>query len=148
MHLLALAIAALLLSAPAEASAAQVPDLQAAHIAAHVAADEDFDDFMIRDLRSFLGVRAEEEVTFELLREGPTQSGVSFPKFYLWVRVLSADGDHLRSGAVRVAALDRLRFEVTDFAGRGDSVSGTADPASVFPAALVDRVRQRASLPE
>ncbi len=103
---------------------------------------------MVRDLGAFLGARAEEEVTFELLREGPTQSGVSYPKFYLWVRVLSADGDRQRSGAVRVAAVDRLRFEVTDFASREDIVSGVADPASIFPAALVDRVRQRALLSE
>jgi hypothetical protein len=148
MRWLATTIAALLLSASAEASAVQVPDVQAAHIAAHVPAAEDFDDFMVRDLGAFLGARAEEEVTFELLREGPTQSGVSYPKFYLWVRVLSADGDRQRSGAVRVAAVDRLRFEVTDFASREDIVSGVADPASIFPAALVDRVRQRALLSE
>ena len=141
-------VAGLLLAAPAEAAAPQVPDLQAASIAAHVPADADFDTFMVRDLGFFLRVRAEEEVTFELLREGPTQSGVSYPKFYLWVRVLSAEGNHLRSGAVRLAAVDRLRFEVTDFIGREDILSGATDPASVFPAALVDRVRQRASLPE
>jgi hypothetical protein len=148
MHWPAWTVAVLLFSAPAEAAAPQVPDIPAAHIAAHVPANEDFGAFMVRDLRVFLRVRAEEEVTFELLREGPTQSGVSYPKFYLWVRVLLADGNEQVSGAVRVAAIDRLGFEVTDFIRREDILNGTADPASVFPAALVDRVREHASLPE
>jgi hypothetical protein len=147
MRGLELIVACLLLAGPVEASASQVPDVRAGHIAAHVPADEDFDTFMVRDLRFFLGARAEEEVTFELLREGPTQSGVSNPKFYLWVRALSADGN-LTSGAARVAAIDRLRFEVTNFVSREDIVSGAADPALIFPAALVDRIQRRASLPE
>jgi len=49
-----------------------------------------------------------------MLRDGPTQSGVSYPKFYLWVRVAGGKSVDDR-GAVRVVAVKRKRFDVTDF---------------------------------
>ena len=42
-----------------------------------------------------------------MLRDGPTQVGVSSPKFYVWVTLL--DG---REAAVKVAAENRTRFHV------------------------------------
>ena len=57
-------------------------------------------------------------VRYELLRKEPTQSGVAYPKYYAWVTMDTSAGPV--EGAVRLAAVDRERFEVTDFCSSSD----------------------------
>lgn len=139
MRRLAIIALAFGFAAPERVEARQIQDPQAAHIAAHVPDPDDFDTFLQRDLRAFLGDRAGERLDFDLLRDRPTQSGLSYPKFYLWVRTGST------SGAMRAAAIDRHHFEVTDFVDRNAILNGEPDLAAIFPAALVGPIRARAA---
>lgn len=59
---------------------------------------------------------------YELLRNGPTQSGVAYPKFYLWLRATNTEKTVIE-GAVRVAAIEKKRFDVTNFIPRTYIVS-------------------------
>jgi hypothetical protein len=137
--------AGLCLIAPDDA-ASQASPLQQSHIEAHVPAPADFDAFLERDLGTYFAEYGltNPRVRFSLLRDGPTQSGVSWPKYYAWV-VVASDGSAPVEGAVRLAAIDRVRFNVTDFLTREDL---SADPdlaGSVFPAVLVPLIQQRAA---
>ncbi len=126
-----------------------MPELQSAHIAAHVPINDDFEAFLVRDLAAYFerqGLTAP-AVTYELLRDGPTQSGVSFPKFYVWVSARASHGSVV-DGAARVAAVDRTHFEVTDFVSREQIVTQPDSLDLVLPAALVDMAVERARRPE
>lgn len=82
---------------------------------------------------------------FELLRQGPTQTGIAFPKFYLWVWVSSGQ-EHAVDGAVRVAAVQRERFEITDFLTIDEIRKDPGSVRSIFPATLVGAIREHAGL--
>lgn len=120
-------------------------DIQRSHIEAHVPPPVDFNGMLTRDLSSYFAVERKQKapaIDFELLRDGPTQVGVSFPKFYVWVRVaggISADD----RGAARVAAVDRKRFEVTDFISER-AIRGDQDGIRrIFPASVCQRIHAK-----
>jgi len=116
------------------------------HVDANVPDQKDFHTILQRDLETYLrsetnksGVRVE----YELLREGPTQPGVSYPKYYLWARAL--DGKNVAlDGAVRVAAVDKLRFDVTDFLSREEIIASPSALQAVFPSALIGKILGKA----
>jgi hypothetical protein len=120
-------------------------DLQRSHIEANVPAPSDFDHLLARDLGAYFTAARKQKsvpVQFELLRAGPTQSGVSYPKYYVWVRVaggVTADD----RGAVRVEAVDRTRFEVTDFISERAIQTDARRIHSVFPAPVCDRIEEK-----
>jgi len=130
----------------AQAAFAQ-SDLQRSHIEANVPAPEEFERLLQRDLLAFFKQSmgsAISSVEVQPLRSGPTQSGVSYPKFYLWVKVLT--GSSVRqTGAVRVAAVQRTRFEVTDFMTAASIKAQPSEVGAVFPAALVPSIQERAA---
>src|SRR6266550_2261815 len=72
---------------------AQIPGVAESHIAANVPSTNDFRPFLIRDLTAYLKPTHGDKLTvdYELLRDGPTQSGVAYPKFYLWLRATNAE---------------------------------------------------------
>jgi len=117
-------------------------ELQQSHIEANVPPAESFDGFINRDLLAYFkasGTPGATTVTYKPLRNGPTQSGVSYPKYYLWVKVLT--GSKLsQEGAVRVAAIERTHFDVTNFMSKTQIQSAPAEVGNVFPAALVPSV--------
>ena len=78
---------------------------------------------------------------FELLRKGPTQSGMSYPKYYLWVKGFEGDKKVIE-GAVRVAAIDRKEFSVTDFCTPQELRSDPDLASRVFPAVLVPGIKE------
>jgi hypothetical protein len=127
-------------------SAAQ--DVQGSHIAANVPDAGQFDVLLVRDLSSYFASKgmSRPQVTYKLLRTGPTQSGVAYPKYYLWVSAVS-DRGVIMSGAARVAAIERLRFEITDFVSRDDVLQKPDALASIFPAALLPAIRASAATP-
>ena len=120
-------------------------DVANSHIDGNVPQGAEFDAILRRDLRSyFAGALGKDVVVeYELLRHGPTQSGVSFPKFYFWVRARSAAGE--RSGAARVAAVQRTSFEVTDFVARDEAIARPDRLRTIFPASVAERIDARAS---
>lgn len=123
----------------------QFVDVANSHIVANVPQAADFDAILQRDLRSyFAGALGEDVVVeYELLRQGPTQSGVSFPKFYIWVRARSATGE--RSGAARVAAINKTYFEVTDYVARDEALARPDRLRTIFPASVAEKIDARAS---
>lgn len=136
----------LLFFATAQQSADQATqDIQRSHIEANVPAPADFDRFLQRDLRSYFAqARKSEEVRveFELLREGPTQTGVSYPKFYAWVRVDGGKSPADR-GAVRLAAIEKKRFEVTDFVSEQAVRKDPDGISQIFPGAVCERIKSK-----
>jgi hypothetical protein len=124
----------------------QLADIQRSHIEGNVPSPESFDAFLRRDLMSYFQDRSTPfpcglEYTF--LRNGPTQSGVSYPKFYLWVRVIAGKTAGTE-GAVRVEAIAQTHFEVTDFMHKEAIIQAPGTVGSVFPAALVHDITARA----
>jgi hypothetical protein len=81
---------------------------------------------------------------FELLREAPTQSGVSYPKFYARVRGIDDQNKTVIKGAMRIAAIDKERFEVTDFMPKAEILEAPDRLESVFPRPLIPRIKEKA----
>lgn len=117
--------------------------VQASHINANVPADADIERFLRRDLAEYFAVKRGKEasIDFKWLRRGPTQSGVSFPKFYLWVRIEGGESQDDR-GAVRVAATRRNHFSVTDFVSERDIRGDPHAIYGVFPGPVCDRIHE------
>jgi hypothetical protein len=119
-------------------------DVQRSHIEANVPPPADFARLLRRDLeRHFRGaVSKAVRVEHELLRDAPTQSGVAYPKFYVWVRVME-DGRLVTQGAVRVAAVERKRFDVTSFLSEQTIRDDPAAIHAVFPALVCDKIKAK-----
>lgn len=126
---------------------AQIPGVAESHIAANVPSTNDFRPFLIRDLTAYLKPTHGDKLTvdYELLRDGPTQSGVAYPKFYLWLRATNAEKTVIQ-GAVRVAAVDKKRFDVTDFVPRADIVSHPDALDRIFPRAVIEKILTKAGV--
>jgi hypothetical protein len=118
----------------------------ASHIEANVPNAAEFQRLLNRDLKSYLELQTQRDlnIEYELLRQGPTQTGVSYPKYYVWVKGLDAKGVIL-DGAARVAAIAKMRFEVTDFLSRQEIRRSPANVEKTFPAALKTMILKKAS---
>ncbi len=121
-----------------------IQDIQRSHIEANVPSSADFNRILQRDLENYFtkGNKKKVHVEFEMLRDGPTQSGVAYPKFYAWVRILEGKSK-LNEGAVRLAAIDRKKFEVTDFIGRSAIEAHPEALTQVFPAAVCEKIKSK-----
>ena len=132
---------ALAVSCPAQSA---ISEIGRSHIEANVPRGKLFDEYLRRDLKRHFCEGAKDcKVDYELLREGPTQTGIAYPKYYLWVKCLRGSSVSAE-GAVRVAAVEQKRFDVTDFLSRKEILASPSQVASIFPAALVDKIVQKA----
>ena len=138
-------LAAALLGSPC--GFAQVAGVAESHIAANVPEPKDFRSFLVRDLTAHLKPKLGEGITvdYELLRDGPTQTGIAYPKFYLWVTAIKPDKTVV-DGAARVAAIDKKEFQVTILIPRADIVAHPESLDSVFPQLLLDKIRTKAGV--
>ena len=120
--------------------------IQASQTEGNVPDEPTFSRLLQRDLSAFFAAKGfgRPAVQFELLRRAATQSGVAYPKYYLWVRVHSANGRRV-AGAVRAAAVERRRFEITDFLSVGEIAREPERVGSIFPAPLVEGIVARAT---
>lgn len=137
---LVLTIPSLGLAQPTSASEMS-NEIADSHIKANVPNETDFNTFLLRDLKAYFRqtFKKNVNVTYEMLRAGPTQTGIAYPKFYVWVKVF--DGDNLLDqGAVRVAAIEKTRFDVTTFLSVADIESNPQKVSSIFPSALVPKI--------
>lgn len=122
-----------------------VGSISRSHVVANAPDNAEFARFLSRDLRAYFTaeMKTDVDVSFELLRAGPTQVGLSYPKFYVWVIVTSrATGAQLSQGAVAVAAREKELFFVTDYISRFD-VRAHPERLAAFPGPVVDRIRSR-----
>ena len=115
--------------------------IQRSHIEGNVPPPEQFDAMLRRDLASYFNTQT---LNYELLREGPTQSGVSCPKYYLWVKATRQNETVV--GAVRVAAIEKTRFEVTDFLPSERIRSDPTQVQQLFPTLLVPSILAKAGV--
>lgn len=116
--------------------------VQESHIIGNVPSPQLFEQFIRRDLLSYFkssGFAGATAVEYELLRKGPTQSGVANPKYYAWVKIFA--GNTLQQeGAVRVAAVEQRFFEVTNFLSKIEILQRPDEAGKFFPAALVPAI--------
>lgn len=79
------------------------------HVEGNVPEEKDFQAFLTRDLNLYFGSPSDKSPVkgLEMLRNGPTQVGISSPKYYVWVTFL--DG---RAAAVKVAAEKKQGFQI------------------------------------
>ncbi len=63
------------------------------HVEANVPPQKEFDEILARDLQAYFQDLKGKQVgvQYEFLRRGPTQVGVAYPKFYLWVKIYEGD---------------------------------------------------------
>ena len=130
---------------PSEKGQAPIHDIGRSHIDANVPPGSDFDRILRRDLAAYFASDAnpDPDVSYELLRDGPTQSGVAYPKFYAWVRVLQ-ESQPTREGAVRLAAIERRQFEVLQFVERSEVERNPSGLDRMFPPPVVAAIKARA----
>jgi hypothetical protein len=143
--LAAFLVSVLVAASPDAGAASPLQDMQRSHIDANVAESADFERFLRRDLAEYFSAtrRAKQvSVEYELLRRGPTQSGVSYPKFYLWVRIAGGQKPQDR-GAVRVAAIEKKRFEVTDFVSEEAIRKDPNGIYRVFPLPVCETIKAK-----
>jgi hypothetical protein len=133
-----------------QAAEVALNQVQASHVEGNVPDQGDFGAYLQRDLLVYFRRRDEStaRVEFQLLRQGPTQSGVALPKYYLWVQAFDGQGERLTDGAARVAAIEKSQFEVTHYLSCQEIRSEPDKIGTVFPAALLPDMRQRATASE
>ncbi|HTI69598.1 MAG TPA: hypothetical protein VMF06_06515 [Candidatus Limnocylindria bacterium] len=111
------------------------------HITGNVPSVEEFRPFLIRDLAAYLKPQYGEglQIGYELLRKGPNQSGVAYPKYYLWLTFTNAQNTVVE-GATRVAAIDHREFNITDFMPSSEINAEPGIVSRVFPKPLVSKI--------
>ena len=118
--------------------------IAASHIDANVPRSKLFDESLKRNLNSYFCPEAKDcQVEYQLLRDGPTQTGIAYPKYYLWVKC-SKLKSRTAEGAVRVAAREQTEFDVTHFLSREEILDSPSRVASIFPAPLVEKIVKKA----
>lgn len=119
------------------------------HIKANVPAANKFNEFLRRDLEKHFEkeIGTDAKLYYEMLQERPTQSGVSYPKYYLWASIIRKD-NIVTEGAVRVAATERLRFEVLQFLSRTDIERKNSIVFEIFPKAVAESILDRLRPPK
>ena len=144
IHRLSLLLAFVLL---ASACHAQIPGVAESHIAANVPSTNDFRPFLIRDLTAYMKPKQGDKliVDYELLRDVPTQSGVAYPKFYLWLKAINTEKTVIE-GAVKVAAIEKKRFDIISFVARSEIVSHPDSVSQIFPEALIEKIHAKAGV--
>ena len=104
------------------------------HVQANVPDQKNFDRFLKRDLEQYFRDTKKKIVTveYELLRKGPIQSGIAYPKFYAWATI-HYQGTVDDEGAVRLAAVEKKRFDVTHFVTKADIERSPMTLDRIFP---------------
>ena len=118
--------------------------IQQSHIEANTPEDDEFNKIITRDLTAYFASKGYKQiqVKFEFLRKGPTQSGVAYPKYYLWTNVIRGDKSILQ-GAARIAAIEKTRIDVTHFLSREEIRKNNQLVYEVFPKLLCNDIIER-----
>lgn len=116
--------------------------LARSHVLANAPDEKDFNVVLKRDLENYFKAKYQSQISikYEFLRDGPTQSGVSYPKYYLWVTIFDVD-KKIDEGAVRVAAIEQTHFEVTDYLKREEINNNNI--YLVFPGPVCEKIKER-----
>lgn len=123
---------------------AQGKSIADSNIRSNVPDEKNFDKFLKRDLEQYFNDSLQKTVSveYQLLRKGPTQTGIAYPKFYAWVTI--RDGSKvIDQGAVRLAAIEKKNFDVTDFVSVADIKEAPLVLDRIFPKPVADAIRER-----
>ncbi len=114
-------------------------------VAANVPPNSRFHEYLERDVRAFLVQRNQEDVqlSVDLLRTPPTQVGIAFPKYYVWIEASSPTQGDL-SVAARVAAVGGREFRIQEFIPRREINAQPDALHRTFPAGLVPHIIEQA----
>ncbi|MBX3290650.1 MAG: hypothetical protein KF855_15145 [Acidobacteria bacterium] len=126
------------------ATNAQIDSIAKSHIEANVPDAQHFDEYLKSALEEYFKGRTGKDVSveYELLRLGPTQSGIAYPKFYAWIKVVEKE-KIIDQGAVRLAAIDKKRFEITHYLKCSEVIENPESAAEVFPSEVVEKIKQK-----
>lgn len=121
-----------------------VDSIAKSHIEANDVEEADFERVLTRDLENYFSEIFETpvKVEFEMLRNSPTQSGVSLHKYYLWV-ILKEGQRAFNAGAVRVASIDRKFFEITDFLSIDEIKANPDRIRMIFPEPVCEKIQSK-----
>lgn len=119
-------------------------EIQRSHIDGNMPAPADFEKFLKRDLTAYFAKERKKSlpIEYEPLRNGPTQTGIAYPKFYVWVTIAGGKSPQDR-GAVTVAAIEKKRFSVVDFVSEETIRSDPKGIYRVFPAPVCDKINAK-----
>ncbi|CAN5402843.1 hypothetical protein BH10ACI2_BH10ACI2_20990 [soil metagenome] len=117
---------------------------------ADVPDDKDFERILTHDLTEYMTDKSDEDikVTYEMLRDGPTQSGVALPKFYIWIEKRSADGTLIEDAAARIAAVGKTHFDIVQYYDRERIKKEPDLIKKVFPAEVSEKIFNKVGLNE
>ena len=116
--------------------------LRQGHIDANVPDQKDFDRILNRDITKYVTDKADKDITVkvELLRDGPSQSGVALPKYYIWIEKRNSKGVLMEEAAARIAAINRDHFDVVQYYDRKRLETETDLVSKVFPDDVYTRI--------
>lgn len=119
-----------------------IDSIAESHIEGNVPEGNDFDAFLKRDLTAYFKERNNRVVTveYEFLRNAPTQTGIAYPKFYAWIKIYE-NKNLIDEGAVRLAAIEKKRFEVTDYVSKKEVQTEPEKIYKIFPRAVADKIK-------
>ena len=111
------------------------------HIEENVPEQEYLDDYLQRDLeRYFTELKSEPiQIEYILLRDEPTQVGLTYPKYYVWVDIQTEDG-YLESGAVYIVAISGEYFQVYDYKNEEEIKQDHSILYELFPDDVCDQI--------
>jgi len=120
-------------------------DVSRTHISANVPDSSVFDQLLVRDLGLYFeGIYKQPvSVTYELLQNTPAQSGLAYPKYYVWLELRGGADQSISKGVARVAAIKQERFDVVDFFSEEDIINNKLKLKQVFPSAVVEGILRR-----
>ena len=120
-----------------------IQEIQQSHIDGNIPDKDKFDSLLKRDLEKYFSTSyGPITVKWEFLRDGPTQSGASYPKYYLWTEI-NSEQKLVSEGAVRVAAIDKTRFDITNYVDINQIKDKNVDIYSIFPRAVCEKIENR-----
>lgn len=122
--------------------------IQRSHIEGNFPAPQSFHTLLNRDLLRFFRETHGESVSsvdYRLLRDFPAQSGVALPKYYAWVKVF-AGAEILVEGAARIAAIEKIQFDVLHFLTVQEIQGDPGLVKSTFPAPLITEILKSAGV--
>lgn len=117
-------------------------NINKSHINDEVPKKDVFEEYLIRDIKDYFTEKYNPKINikYKLLRDYPTQSGVSFPKYYLWVTVSSDSWKIIDQGALRVSAQEKKYFVITDYFSLEQIQSDPVKLKKIFPSLVIEKI--------
>lgn len=114
--------------------ATTIQDIQKSHIDANLPPIEKHEMLIKDEIRRYLKLSKTEKLKIEseLLRTQPTQSGISYPKFYRWVKVIKNKWPII-AGAIRYSLIEKKKAEISDFVDSHFILNDPSISLKVFP---------------